>query len=972
MNPLRLSRVAMSSSMASVYDILSTTRSFFRASGQLLSFIADRPIEDVKSILDTAAKKYSAGCIIAYLKGDVTDIASGRRLSYKELHDQAQSNAVLLRQTLNFKKSPIVLLHFGDHLDNIVWFWSVVYADCTPVLSTPFTDNIEQRQKHIQHLHSLLEDPLCITSSKSLGDFSGQDILKPIIVEDLLPKSSREKPQCYVSTNVVTDPAILMLTSGSSGNAKAVCLSHEQIFAAIKGKASVIKLDTRTAFLNWVGLDHVAGLIEIHLQAMHLGMDQVHVPAATVIADPSSFLNIVSRHRVSRSFAPNFYLAKLKQTIESDDPRIDKNLDLSCLSYLASGGESNHTGMCSAVANLLHHEYGAPETVITPGFGMTETCAGAIFNKDFPFYDIRNGLEFASLGKRMPGIHMRVTKPGAATVVLPDEAGNLEVSGSVVFTRYYNNPSATEEAFTADGWFKTGDQAIIDSAGYLRLIGRSKEVININGVKYLPHELETAIDEASITGAISSYTVCLSNRPKDSTTERIHVFYLPTYLPEDSKARVETLDAIVSTVMLQTRTRPYVLPLDGQALQKTTLGKISRAKIKTAFERGDYAMYQRINNESIKSYRERQSLARGAPSSEMESLLVRELCEVLDLDVEDMDIDNPIFSMGVTSVDLIRLKRNIEKQLLPVKDIPMMALLTNPTIRALAKSIEVSDMATEYSPVVKMQHQGAQTPLWLVHPGVGEVLVFINLAKHITDRPVYALRARGFNTGETSFESIQEAVMTYHAAIKETQPTGPYAIAGYSYGTMLAYETAKILESNGNEVRFLGSFNLPPHIKDRMKQLVWSECLLHLSYFLDIITETTASELSAPLRSLNKEEALAHVVKIANPTRMAELSLTSEALYNWANLAFALQGIAKEYEPRGTVACMDIFYATPLAAVAQSKKEWLEGPLSKWREFVREAPRYHEVDGAHYTMISPEHVQRFAKKLKSALQARGL
>ena len=972
MNPLRLSRVAMSSSMASVYDILSTIRSFFRASGQLPSFIADRPIADVKSILDTAAEKHSAGCVIAYPKGDVADMVSGRRLSYKELHDQAQSNAALLRQTLNFKKSRLVLLHFGDHLENIVWFWSVLYADCTPVMSTPFTDNIEQRQKHIQHLHTLLEDPLCVTSSASLGDFSGQDILKPIIVEDLLPKSSREKPHRYVSTNAVTDPAILMLTSGSSGNAKAVCLSHKQIFAAIKGKASVVKLDTRTAFLNWVGLDHVAGLIEIHLQAMHLGMDQVHVPAATVIADPSSFLNIVSRHRVSRSFAPNFYLAKLKQTIESNDPRIDKNLDLSCLSYLASGGESNHTGMCSAVSNLLHHKYGAPENVIIPGFGMTETCAGAIFNKDFPFYDIRDGLEFASLGKCMPGIHMRVTQPGSATVVLPDEAGNLEISGSVVFTRYYNNPSATDDAFTADGWFKTGDRAIIDSAGYLKLIGRSKEVININGVKHLPHELETAIDEASIVGATSSYTVCLSHRPKDSTTERIHLFYLPTYLPEDSKARVETLDAIVSAVMLQTRTRPYVLPLDGQALQKTTLGKISRAKIKTAFERGDYTMYQRINNESIKSYRERQSLARAAPSSEWERLLVRELCEVLDLDVEDMDIDNPIFSMGVTSVDLIRLKRNIEKQLSPAKDIPMITLLTNPTIRALAKSIESSDLPTEYNPVVKMQHQGVKTPLWLVHPGVGEVLVFINLAKHITDRPVYALRARGFSAGETSFESIQEAVMTYHAAIKETQPTGPYSIAGYSYGTMLAYETAKILEGNGNEVRFLGSFNLPPHIKDRMNQLVWSECLLHLSYFLDIVTETTASELSAPLHSLTKEQALVNVVKIANPTRMAELSLTSEALYNWANLAFALQGIAKEYEPTGTVASMDVFYATPLAAVAQSKKEWVEGPLSKWRDFVREAPRYHEVDGAHYTMISPEHVQRFAKTLKSALQARGL
>lgn len=263
----------------------------------------------MKSILDTAAERHSTGCVIAYPNGDVADMASGRRLSYKELRDQAQSNAALVNQTLNFKKSRLVLLHFGDHLDNIVWFWSVVYADCTPVMSTPFTDNIEQRLKHIQHLHILLEDPLCITSSTSLDDFSRQDILKPITVEDLLPKSSSEKSHHYVSTGAVTDPAILMLTSGSSGNAKAVCLSHEQILAAVKGKASVVRLDTRNAFLNWVGLDHVAGLIEIHLQAMHLGMDQIHVPAATVIADPSSFLNIVSKHRVSRSFAPNFYLA---------------------------------------------------------------------------------------------------------------------------------------------------------------------------------------------------------------------------------------------------------------------------------------------------------------------------------------------------------------------------------------------------------------------------------------------------------------------------------------------------------------------------------------------------------------------------------------------------------------------------------------------------------------------------------------
>ena len=350
----------------------------------------------------------------------------------------------------------------------------------------------------------------------------------------------------------------------------------------------------------------------------------------------------------------------------------------------------------------------------------------------------------------------------------------------------------------------------------------------------------------------------------------------------------------------------------------------------------------------------------------------RELCGVLNLNAEDIDINDSIFSMGVTSVDLIKTKRNIEKQLSPAKDIPMIALLTNPTIRALANSIEISDRPTEYNPGVKMQHQGAKTPLWLVHPGVGEVLIFINLARHIIERPVYALRTRGFNAGEIPFGSIEEAVTTYHAAIKEMQSIRPYAIAGYSYGTMLAFETAKVLEANVNEVRFLGSFNLPHHIRDRMNQLIWSKCLLHLPYFLDIITKTTASELPTPLRSLNREEALANVVKITNLARMAALSFTSEALSDWANLAFALQCITKEYEPKGIVASIDVFYAIPLAALAQWKKDWVEGPLNKWQDFVKEAPKYHEVDGAHYTMMSPENVQSFAKKLKSVLQARSL
>jgi len=84
---------------------------------------------------------------------------------------------------------------------------------------------------------------------------------------------------------------------------------------------------------------------------------------------------------------------------------------------------------------------------------MTETCAGAIFNIDFPFYDIRNSRKFVSLDKCMPRIYIRVTRAGVATLVLPDKIGNLEVSRSVLFKRYYDNASTTDDAFIVDGWF---------------------------------------------------------------------------------------------------------------------------------------------------------------------------------------------------------------------------------------------------------------------------------------------------------------------------------------------------------------------------------------------------------------------------------------------------------------------------------------------------------------------------------------
>jgi thioesterase domain-containing protein len=299
-------------------------------------------------------------------------------------------------------------------------------------------------------------------------------------------------------------------------------------------------------------------------------------------------------------------------------------------------------------------------------------------------------------------------------------------------------------------------------------------------------------------------------------------------------------------------------------------------------------------------------------------------------------------------------------------------VLTNPTIRGLAKAMESLTGPRVYNPVVTLQSKGDKAPLWLVHPGVGEVLVFLNLAKYITDRPIYALRARGFDEGDEFFHDIPEIVNVYHSHMKQYQPEGPYAIAGYSFGAMLAFEISKVLESNGDEVRFMGSFNLPPHIKHRMQQLDWIEVVLNLAYFLDLTTEEYAHAVSEEMHRKTDDEVLDHLLAIAPPARLAELSMTKQKLKTWASLAEAMQAAARTYDPSGSVQDMDVFFAIPLSAVAKNKKDWVDNYLSKWTGFVRNEVKFHEVDGAHYTMMGPEHILSFQKKLKGVLEMRGL
>jgi acyl-CoA synthetase (AMP-forming)/AMP-acid ligase II/thioesterase domain-containing protein len=752
--------------------------------------------------------------------------------------------------------------------------------------------------------------------------------------------------------------AALMLTSGSTGAAKAVCLRHDQILTACEGKLSHLPLPLGAVVLNWIGLDHVGSLTELHLTAMVAGCDQVHVPTGEVIADPIVFLRLLSKHRVARTFAPNFMMAKLLQLLDSVPESVTYGIDLRKLLYLVSGGEPNSVEVCVQMSAHLQ-KLGAPKSnIITPGFGMTETCAGSIYSKKCPDIDVQTGTEFTALGTCVPGIEMRVNE------------GDLEVRGPIVFKGYFNNFEATRAAFTDDGWFRTGDIATIDASGTLRLVGRSKDLIIINGVKYLPHELETAIEQAKIPGVAPLHVVCFAYRPAGASTEHVQIVYQREYAADDVKVRMEALQSIIRTVLFFTGARPRVLPLAPRRLERSTLGKLSRAKVMAALLDGEYQDEAEIDTQVLQLYRVDNS---GDLGNDMEQKMMNVFRD-LQIGAPGIGIDTPILDTGVTSVDLIRFKRAAEEAF-EIVDIPIVTVMTNTTIRTLTAAIQClggSKNKVSYNPIITLQPNGDKTPLFLLHPGIGEMLVFLGLVQYFPNRPIYAMRARGLNEGEEPFTSQDEIVTTYHRALKVKQPQGPYAIAGYSYGSMLAFEISKLLEADGDRVQFLGSFNLPPHIKTRMRRLDWTAGMVHIAHFCGIITEQRSEELVHELRPLPHNEQVTRLLAESDQQRCADLALTNAGLHNWVNVSWSLQKIGWEYEPSGDVSHMDIFYCQPLKDVASNRVEYRKHHLNHWVNFIRSDLKFHEVDGQHYTMIDQDHCPKFQQTLKKALAARGL
>jgi cyclohexanecarboxylate-CoA ligase len=267
------------------------------------------------------------------------------------------------------------------------------------------------------------------------------------------------------------DPFLLLYTSGTSASPKAVPLTYQATLGNARRGAPEHGITAADTVLSAPPYTHLFGLYSFHL-ALATGACSLLLPTFT----PPDLARAITTGRPSVLFTGPAHLAALQKSGLLDAT------DLSSIRLVICSGSACPPELARAVAAKL------PNGRFTQLWGMTETQAG-LYTRPADMLEV----SATTAGRPSPGTEVRVVAADG-TPVAPGEEGEFQVRGSLMFPGYFDNPDANADAFSADGWFRTGDLAALDAAGNVRITGRSKDLINRGGVKYNPRDVEDLLD----------------------------------------------------------------------------------------------------------------------------------------------------------------------------------------------------------------------------------------------------------------------------------------------------------------------------------------------------------------------------------------------------------------------------------------------------------------------------------------------
>ncbi len=378
------------------------------------------------------------------------------------------------------------------------------------------------------------------TQLRTLGDANtGGDLLAMV---DAQPDAFEDQPRAD------GDLAAILYTSGTTGRSKGAMLTHGNLWSNAEVLRAAWRYGAGDVLLHALPIFHIHGLfVAINL---------------TLAAGAS--LRLLPRFDADAVFAalpgcnvmmgvPTFYLRLLQ------DRRLTKAATRHMRLFVS--------GSAPLLADTHRDWRERTGHAILERYGMTETG----MNASNPYEGERVA---GTVGPPLPGVEIRIADPASGAPLPAGEVGMIEVRGPNVFAGYWRNPGKTREEFRADGFFITGDLGRFDSRGYLRIVGRGKDLIISGGFNVYPKEVEEELD--ALPGVLESAVIGL---PHHDFGEGVTAVIVAPRRP------VELTEAAV-LARLRERLAAYKCPkrvLFVDDLPRNAMGKVQKNLLRDTF-----------------------------------------------------------------------------------------------------------------------------------------------------------------------------------------------------------------------------------------------------------------------------------------------------------------------------------------------------------------------------------------------------
>lgn len=428
-------------------------------------------------------------------------------------------------------KGIVILTNFADKLEAIL-----PETDITTIITTDIGDALPSLKRFVVNAGARY-------LKKMVPRYSLPNATKwTSIMKGVAPTPKAER------VDSGTDVAIILYTGGTTGLSKGAMLTHANLLANMVQLRAVSKSvidDGQDSIIAPLPLYHTYAFTMHCLAMMYGGVHSILIPNPR---DIDELVKVMRRTKPNGFLGINtLYLALCRH------PKITK-VDFSNLRFCVAGGMALTAGVAKEWQRISHCE-------VNEGYGLTE-CSPVVS------VNLPGQVKLGTVGFAVPLTQLQVVDDDEQPLP-PGEKGELWVKGPQVMKGYWQNPEATAESLSADGWFKTGDFAQIDTDGYIRIVDRKKELIIVSGFNVYPSELEEVVNAHP-----DVYESAAIGLPSEETGEKVKLFVV---------RRKQSLSAEDIIAHCRIGLTPYKVPkliefVD--ELPKSNIGKVLRRELR--------------------------------------------------------------------------------------------------------------------------------------------------------------------------------------------------------------------------------------------------------------------------------------------------------------------------------------------------------------------------------------------------------